>query len=445
MGRINYNDIVANLERWLASWRTKDGRYLGPVVHRRDLKRLKLIHDTPWSQAEIINGYLTLYSRTGNAGFLEEAVLAANAQAANILPSGEYRYAGHEDDRFSSLIHNALADCALLNVATAIKDKVGLQQTAERLTRIVEKNIDEYFINVLYDEKQKVFAFSRVDYYSIKENRCVCNMNAIAAEAMIKISSMRGYRKYDTYIYNISNWIKQYVNRNEGINKGAISYSHTQPDDYISIYTALCVRGLCSIYAYLKDKELLSLIELAMENLVSFTDNNMFMHESCSGVIYSKPWFVSGSGMIFNAIHIANQYINNPVNEEKYLIPYLKYQLKNGAFINFIGYDSYGNRFNKKGKGIKVWEDVFPTIGWNAQMFSFLANYVDENFVLEKKYHNIFYVSLSFIYAETAKHAFVASVLPLRSNAFLFYDKKRDKAISAINLLDISRMIRGLK
>ena len=442
---IDYNSIVSKLERWISSWKTKEGRYLGPVVHRRDLKRLKLIHDTPWSQAEIINGYVNLFNKTSNTVFLDEAILAATAQAMNQLSTGEFIFAGHEDDRFSSLIHNALADCALLNVSKILFEKQIHLEKYEYLLSVVKKNIDSYFIGILYNVNQKVFNFNRVDFYSINENRCVCNMNSIAAEAMIKLSVLIKSNEYDLYIINICEWLKKYVNTEDGLNRGAISYSHTQPNDYISIYTALCLRGMCEIYNYLKDEELKKLIEYSSHNLISFMDGNMFMHEFCEGRTYSRPWFISGSGMIFNAIRLANHIIATKIDEEQYLKPFLKYQLSNGAFENFVGYDSYGNRFNKKGNGIKVWEDVFPTIGWNAQLFSYLSNFVDTSFVKQKKFHNVTRLGLSFLYVETQMHAFVLSLLPLRSNACLFYNKKRDKAILAFNLLDISRKVRRHK
>ncbi len=443
--KYDIDNIVAKLEFWINTWRDDNGRYNGPVVHRRDLKRLKNIHDTPWSQAEIINGFINLYHNTSNIQYLNYAISAAEAQILNMTETGEYRYAGHEDDRFSSLVHNALADCALLYLAETI---IGVQQYKilyNRILYIVEKNIQLYFIDKLFDPCIGAFRFNTVDYYSTSVNRCVCNMNAIAAEAMIRLMKLNNNNFYDEYVSSIWNWIKQYICNEDGVCKGAISYSHVQKSVYISIYTALALRGLCYMYEYLKNENILISIKLAANNLISFMDNGMFMHESNNGCIYSKPWFISGSGMIFNGLHLANRFLNPRIDEERYLKKFLKYQLPNGAFLNFIGYDSIGNRLSNSKDGGIVWEDIFPTIGWNAQMFSYLTNYVSENYLSVNKMHNNLIIRRNFLYFECKHYSIVISLWPLRSVALLIYKKNRSKAVCSLNLLDLSRKIRGLK
>src|SRR2546426_2266294 len=106
-------DRLEALWDWLSSWIASDGGVNGPVVHRGDLKRLVAIHDTPWTQAAVIEGLLHLYRRTGRDYWLGSAVRLGDAQCTRQESDGRFRWAGHEDDRFSSLVHNAFADCAL--------------------------------------------------------------------------------------------------------------------------------------------------------------------------------------------------------------------------------------------------------------------------------------------------------------------------------------------
>lgn len=441
----NYNMIVASLECWIDSWCDNNGRYNGPVVHRRDLKRLKNVHNTPWSQAEIINAYINIYRKTGSQECLQKAISAANAQMSNLLETGEYKFAGYEDDRFSSLVHNALADCALLNLAQLLREQNLMQSLSNELICCVRKNVEKYFIGCLYEPEIGAFKFNRVDYYSVEVNRCVCNMNAIAAEAMVRLSYLCEELELSKYINDIGIWIKRFINKSTDINRGAISYSHTQENVYISIYTALALRGICFIYDYNHDEELLEGIKNTVDNLITFMDKEMFMHESNNGTIYSKPWFISGSGMILSAIYQAKKYLNTSIDDEKYLKPFLKYQLPNGAFQNFIGYDSCGNRLSNKHEGVMVWEDIFPTLGWNAQMFAYLSNYVTKEFVrIEKRDKNIF-LKKTFFYYENMKNVIILSWFPLRSVAFIKYKKGKEKANIAFTLLDFTRKLRGLK
>ena len=171
----------------------------------------------------------------------------------------------------------------------------------------------------------------------------------------------------------------------------------------------------------------------------------MFMHESNNGKIYSKPWFVSGSGMIFSAIRSANSYMELKIDEEKYLIPFMKYQLSNGAFQNYIGYNSCGNRLTRKKDGCEVWEDVFPTIGWNAQMFAYLSNYVTKEYKSISETKNNLIVRWNYFYYENSKKSYILSWYPLRSIALLKYSKKKNKAQIAFSLLDFTRKLRGLR
>ena len=125
-------DSLAALWAWLASWVSRDGGVNGPVVHRADLKRMFATHDTPWTQSAVISGLLHLYRRSGNDRWLAWAVRLGDAQCARQHADGHFRWAGHEDDRFSSLVHNALADCALLDLAEALGGDERYIEAAER-------------------------------------------------------------------------------------------------------------------------------------------------------------------------------------------------------------------------------------------------------------------------------------------------------------------------
>jgi hypothetical protein len=114
------SDRLAALWDWLSTWIAPDGGVYGPVVHRFDLKRLATLKDTAWTQSAVIRGLLHLHRRSGDDYWLRRALRLADAQCERQEPNGRFARAGHDDNRLSSLVHHALADCALLDAAAMV-------------------------------------------------------------------------------------------------------------------------------------------------------------------------------------------------------------------------------------------------------------------------------------------------------------------------------------
>jgi hypothetical protein len=102
---------------------------------------------------------------------------AADLQCKRLHKTGKYIYAGFEDDRFSSLVHNSLANCALLDLAKVLIDE-GDDEKAQKYLKIVKENIDRYIIGVLWDEDFGAFKFSEIDYFTPDVIRFVVNMRS---------------------------------------------------------------------------------------------------------------------------------------------------------------------------------------------------------------------------------------------------------------------------
>lgn len=232
---------------WLETWKTKEGGYNGYVVHRFDLKRMFKLHDTPWAQGPIIEGYLNLYQRTKDKKWLQAALQSADLQCKRLHKAGKYIYAGFEDDRFSSLIHNSLANCALLDLAKGLINE-GNDEKAWKYLKTVKENIDKYIIGVLWDNEFGAFKFSEIDYYTPNVIRFVVNMNSVAAESLIKLSSLTGEEQYQHYAVRVGQWMLTEQINSSNLEDGGINYSQLQPRILISIYTALAMRGLDDLY-----------------------------------------------------------------------------------------------------------------------------------------------------------------------------------------------------
>ncbi|GAG72192.1 unnamed protein product, partial [marine sediment metagenome] len=328
----------------LQTWKTKEGAYNGYVIHRHDLKRMFKIHDTPWSQGPIINGYLNLYQKTKDNKWLQEAIQAADLQCKRLHKTGKYIYAGFEDDRFSSLVHNSLANCALLDLAKVLIDE-GDDEKAQKYLETIKENIDRYIIGVLWDEEFGAFKFSEIDYYTPDIIRFVVNMNSAAVESLIKLSNLTGEKKYQDYAIRVGEWMLTEQIKSSDLENGGINYSQVQPRVLISIYTALTMRSLDDLYYLTKDQRYLEMMRNAANHLINLIDpeTKLFFYAIINGEIVKYPQFIAGAGIILKALDDAENLIGEKFDYQNTLNAVLKRQLPNGGFSNFVGYNTPGN------------------------------------------------------------------------------------------------------
>lgn len=362
---------LAALWDYLSSWVAADGGVLGPVVHRGDLKRMLAIHDTAWTQQAVIQGLLSLYRRSGQDEWLAWALRLADAQCARQEADGRFRWSGHEDDRFSSLVHNALADCALLDAAAVLQDS-GDEQRRRRYLEVVEKNVDDYLIGKLHRPALGGFAMNEVDHYAGRD-RFIVNMNSVAVEALIKIDRQRGTARHAGLAQAVGERIRS-LQMSSGPCRGSFPYSLTEPEVHVSLYSALAVRGLPALAELTGDAAWSDVAGgvLGFLDRMEDPETGLWCHKIEQGQLRRFPLFVAGAGMICNGILDAAQMLNAAVDEQDLAARLLRYQYANGAIRNFIGYDQPDNG-RRRGTGIDCWEDVYPTPNWNAQAFRFLC------------------------------------------------------------------------
>lgn len=422
---------------WLQTWKTKEGAYNGYVVHRYDLKRMCKIHDTPWSQGPIITGYLNLYQKTSDKKWLQEAIQAADLQCRRLHKTGKYIYAGFEDDRFSSLVHNSLANCALLDLAKILIDE-GNEEKAEKYLKIVKENINKYIIGVLWDEDFGAFKFSETDYYTPDVIRFVVNMNSVAVESLIKLSYLTGEQKYQDYAIRVGEWMltEQIISSN--LENGGINYSQVQPGYLISIYTALAMRGLNDLYYLTKDLRYLEMMRNAANHSINLIDpeTNLFFHAVINGEIVKYPQFIAGAGIILKALDDAEKLTGEKFDYQDTLGAILKRQILNGGFSNFMGYR------NKNGNGYGVWEDKVPVIGWNAHIFEFLTRMVQKDFSYKPaKFKINCLATKNYFYRESKRSVLILGIKPIRSLILYFVVKKTNYALLYVSVNQLEKLL----
>ncbi len=363
------SERLGALWRYLASWTESDGGVNGPVVHRCDLKRMFRVHDTPWTQGAVIEGLVELHGWSGREEWLRRAVHLADAQCSRLLPDGSFKWAGHEDDRFSSLVHNALADCALLAVAERLEPR---DERRRKYADAAAANIRDYWMKALYREELGGFRMNPVDHYATQD-RFVVNMNSVAAEAMIRLDRLRGTNEFDRFASRIGERLLELQCR-EGEDRGAFAYSHVQPRCFITIYTALALRGLPWLRDLTGSDAYREAAVLALANLERMRDpeTGLWYHKREDGVLGRYPIFVAGAGIVGNGMLDAARAAGRSLDMSAVAERMLKHQLSNGALQNFIGYDHPDNG-RVGGEGRPCWEDVVPTPNWNAHAFRFLS------------------------------------------------------------------------
>ena len=416
---------------WLQTWKTKKGAYNGYVVHRHDLKRMFKIHDTPWSQGPIIKGYLNLYQKTKDDKWLQEAIQAADLQCKRLHKTSKYIYAGFEDDRFSSLVHNSLANCALLDLAKVLVDE-GNDEKAQKYLNTVKKNINRYIIDKLWDEEFGAFRFSEIDYYSPNAVRFVTNMNSVTVESLIKLSSLTGEQKYQEYALRIGEWMLTEQIKSGDIENGGINYSQIQPRILISIYTALAMRGIDDLYYLTKDQRYLEMMKSAANHLINLIDpeTKLFYHAVLKGELLKYPQFIAGTGIILKALDDTSKLTDDKFEYQDTLKEILDKQLPNGGFSNFVGYNTPEN-YRPLGNGEEVWEDKVPVIGWNAHIFEFLTRNVEKDFSYKPtKLKANFVVTKNYFYVENKHFVYILGIKPIQSLTLFFGIKKCDIALN---------------
>jgi hypothetical protein len=438
---------VAMLLVWLESWKTKCGAYNGYVVHRLNLKRMLLVHDTPWSQAPMINSFINLFQRTGNRDWLEKAIEAGSLQAKRITSSGKYNYAGHEDDRFSSLVHNALANCALLDLAKVLleEDSSSDASVAQAFAKVVRLNT-RYLTEKLWVKDKGVFKVSENDYYSPKRDRFVANMNSVAAENLIKLGELTGEKEYDRLAEHIGQWLLslQLHSSNELID-GAIAYQDNEPSAFVAIYTALALRGVDDLFQLTEDSRYFKMMSAATKHLLSFRDSKyrLFYHAFQGNRLRKFPLFVAGAGIILKALDDFSKLSGRVLDVTDTLNTILHMQLPNGGFSNFVGYNTPDNG-RRNGDYSIVWEDVVPTVGWNAHLLEYLTRFVDNDFYLPKELRVMTTLSESknHFYLETAHSTLILGWNPFQS--MIFYLLPNKTSFQGFPIVDVRALAKSL-
>ena len=457
---------LGKLIGWLETWRNEQGAYNGFVVHRNEAKRMARVHDTAWTQSAIIRGYGNLYRKSREARWGDLMIQAADLLASRYdQKSGKLHHTGHEDDRFHSLVSCALGVCALLSVADLVDPK-----RREKYIRIAADHARRYWFDILWVEAEGAFKFAEIDYWSPHEERFVVNFNTMAAEALLAIYAVTGESEFFDRAIQVGQWLIERWNHTQSINQkllaghatvaddpssewmapGGFSYQFTtsirKPDNYITLYTGLSLRGLWALYQATKDTRFAEIILAQSQYVLAMRDpkTRLFYHTAWGGKVEKNPQFIAGAGMTLIGLYDVMPLIGIqaiPEDTVNYIFSRVHF---NGSYPGFVGKNDTG--YHRRDGGGVVWEDVAASMNWNAQWFEYLTRLIDNPAVIDVTSCNktVKFITKRFVYIDTLKTVNIVSWWPPRGWGLYFYHKKSSKARLAFYPVSLYGRIRSM-
>ncbi len=275
--------------------RGPDG-YGGPVAHWWSQCLLFTGTGLDWRYEGIIDGYITLWRRTGQPVWLKKACRAGDDIVQGQLPSGNFRNSAFElNPCTGGTPHEAACDAGLLLLAQELKETAeGRRQTTDgdhssvvsefpdwlRYADCAEQNLRSYYLDMLWDSEARSFR----DHLATAS--FVPNKAATVCEALFLLAEVRSDGSWvDQYaLPNLDRIVAHQVS-DGGALDGAIaqnSLGDTMIDKYFPKYIARCVPALLEGYRWTANERYADSALRAMRFIVRST----FEDGSLPTVIY---------------------------------------------------------------------------------------------------------------------------------------------------------------
>lgn len=432
----------ANL-KWLLSWTTREDLLNGPVVHRGDLKRLFEIHSTPWGHATFLRGLVCLARRRPEYAAL--VIRTAHAQARLQEEDGRYRFAGHEDDRYSSLVHNAIADLALIEAAEFARE-TGQEGIATSLLEGVRKNVDGYLYGKLHRESNDLFVVNERDYYAgSASERYVLNMNSAASCVLIRLGRLLDNQRYLKTARHIVDWIIALQERAGRSEAGAFPYADRGEKEFITIYSAIAMWCLLEGKVHCGWEDCTEPLRSGANWLDRQFDEEsaLVIHGVFNGSRRRDPRFVAGGAIVLSVLNEVSRVTKEPLPQRyaQRVAAVLARQHPCGGVGSFEGYDTRENG-RRNGRGGPAWEDTFPTTSWNAHLFQFLVN-AEMNEGPERSWEGTAArATKCFVWVDRRQWAAVVSWWPWRGAGLIVWRKRAMRALVCISVHGLASLVR---
>ncbi len=239
------NVAVGVLDRWFDTMQGPRG-YTGPIADwaRQGFTWTGTALD--WRYEGIINGYITLWRRTGNGHWLAKAQWAADDLLAGQRPSGHFGFGPAKSDSYMAAApHGATCAAALLELGGALRE--GGSEAWLPYVAAAELTIHGALIGELWDAQRQMFC------QAPDEHGFVPHQNASICEALFRLADLRRIDEpVELYALPTLRMILRQQLRGAGTRlDGAIPYhvdGVQQPLTFLPICTARCIPALLKGY-----------------------------------------------------------------------------------------------------------------------------------------------------------------------------------------------------
>ena len=362
---------ISQLERWLEGMRVPGG-YGGPVAH---WWRDSLLYCGPgldWRYEGIIDGYLTLFERTGQREYLLKARRAGDDLVEGQLPDYSFRSSSFERNPSpAGTPHEAAAAVGLLMLARALR----AQGEADWQVYLfaAEANILRFQLVHRWDGDARRLSDGATWF--------VPNKAATMIEALSLLAEMTEREDYGTeYVAPIADAILDHQVRDskDSLN-GAIaqaSRGSTRIEKYFPYYVARCIPGLCAAYRLLQDDRYLATAMEAGRFLLRVREGDGGSPQVLysGGRVNRYPRWVAGAGDFLRALDELQPY-GLTADQQPTIEWILQGQLPTGGIRPARGFRSQISQ--TEAVGPPDVRDLLPVVGWNDKAFRALAGRVE--------------------------------------------------------------------
>lgn len=360
---------IDRVDSWLDTLWSPSG-YGGPIAHWWESNLLFTAPLYDWRYEGIIDGYRTLFVKTGKIDYLSKATRAADVAANALLQDGRYDNSSFQFGPVAGgTPHEAAMDSALFGLATALESSD--PKRAQRYREAAMKNIECYWVRRLWNGQ------GFIDQPGVPT--LVANKHGTVLEALVGAGLVDG--PWETYVRACVDVIlsSQIL---EGPQAGGTRHRGIGPSGLaVPIYTARAMNGLLSLYECHPS----SAIREAVLRSVPFFNRTIGTHGVIWGIygdgrIARYPEITAGAGDVLRFLwRVETLGWDNSGHESLVKLQrlLLDAQLPSGGFPTGYGFAAKGLDRRPRRGDIR---DILPVAGWVDKVFRALALLLEGDF-----------------------------------------------------------------
>jgi hypothetical protein len=302
--------VVLGLDRWFdamrVTWPTPG--YGGPVVHWWNHCLVYRGAGLDWRYEGIVDGYLTLWRRTGDRRWLTKATRAGDDLVQGQTADGHFRNSQFElNPGEAGTPHEAAADIGLLLLTQALRETG--DPCADRYQTAAERNIESVLFGRLWHGP------SRTLWDSPSVESFVPNKAATFVEAVLLLDDLLADADFLTrYALPTGDHIlAMQVRRTGNLLDGAIAqnrFGNRMVESYFPLYIARCIPALLTLWERSGDRRFGDGAVAAARFLARVREPDGGLPQ----VLYARgrrnrhPRWIAGAGDVVRALTLAGPY-----------------------------------------------------------------------------------------------------------------------------------------